>query len=329
MPFALMILTITLFLLALSVGSTTIPIPRIIATLTGQGTSLDQLIIWDLRGARALLGFVAGGALALAGLLFQRLSRNPLSSPDALGVLDGAALGAVGFLYLFSTDNQLFVSVQWQPFFAILGAVTSGFVLNFLIRQQGISTIQLIIVGSIMALLIKGIISILLIAGPVYTATNALLWLAGSIAHAQWSAVIILSSALTIVIIILLLVQRSIEQTLLDHNMARSTGLSLLKQQRLMLALAIVLTSLAVCFAGAIGFVGLIAPHIASRLVGNKFQLLLITTLVVGGSMTTAADIIARSMFSPIELPTGALTALIGAPYFLFLLRSRSNRVHV
>ncbi|MFQ3229417.1 FecCD family ABC transporter permease [Reinekea sp.] len=318
-----------LIVFAISIGSTTLSPIRVFWALVGEGSRSDSIIINQLRAPRIFLGLVAGGSLALAGLLLQWLTRNPLSSPSALGLVDGAALGAIGFLYLFTNEsNALTVSVLWQPLAATLGAAAMAVFLMLMLRGQSMTPIRLILLGAVMAAGLKGIINLLIIAGPVYQASNAMIWIAGSLHHARWIDVQIIAPALLMVVGFLYSFRLTLLQCLLDDQTSQTTGLALERTRHLLLILAVVLIALSVSSAGALGFVGLIAPHIAQRIFGYRVQLLIPGCLLIGGTITVVADIFARVLFSPLEIPTGTVTAFIGAPYFLFLLWSTKVNQH-
>lgn len=312
---------IALLVVAIGIGSSWMPPGRVIAALAFQGTDMDQIIIWTLRMPRVLLAVLAGASLALAGLLLQAVVRNPIASPSVLGLVDGAAVGVVLFLVLFSNEaNALVVSVHWLPLAATLGAVGFAALVAAVALHDLTQPAKLILYGIAMAAVAKALVTVLIILGPVYRASQALIWLAGSVHAAHWDDVAILAGLLLTVAPFLAVMARPLDQMLLDDQSARATGLAINRTKLLVLGLTVLLTAGAVSFAGGIAFVGLLSPHIARALVGLRMAVLLIVTPLVGGTIVLAADIIARTIAAPIELPTGAITALVGAPYFFFLL---------
>jgi len=314
-------LLMVLLVLATAIGSSWIGPIRVIAALLGQGAQTDEIIIWTLRLPRVALAVCAGAALGLAGLLLQRVVRNPIASPSVLGLVDGAAVGVVLFLWLWSNEaNALTVSIHWLPLAATLGAATFALAVVLVAGRDAIEPARLILYGIALAALAKALVVVLIILGPVYRASTALIWLAGSVHAAHWQDVAILSALLAASVGAILLLLRPMDQLLLDDQAAAATGLSLLPAKAACLALSVVLTAGAVSFAGGIAFVGLIAPNIARAAVGLSAAAQVIVTPLIGASLVLGADVVARVVAYPLELPTGAVTALIGAPYFLILL---------
>ncbi len=313
---------------AIGLGSSWIGPERILAVLIGEGSRTDAIIVSTLRAPRALLALLAGAALALAGALLQRATRNPLASPAVLGLVDGGAVGVLVFLLVFSDEaNALTVSIAWQPVAAALGAFAAAAVIGILAQRRGWQARELILYGVAVAAFCAAIATLLMIAGPVYRAGQALIWLAGSVHQAHWADVAVLAGVLVIAAPALVLMLRPLDQMLLDGGSAMATGLMPIATRIVALAMAAGLTAAAVSFAGGIAFVGLIAPHAAHRLVGPRAALHLPATALLGATIVLCADIVARLAFAPIELPTGLVTALIGAPYFLYLLLRRPAHV--
>ncbi|MEM1301666.1 MAG: iron ABC transporter permease [Pseudomonadota bacterium] len=315
------LLLCALSVLAIGIGSSWIGPDRVLAALVGQGSQTDQIIIWTLRLPRVALAILAGAALALAGMLLQRIVRNAIASPSVLGIVDGAAVGVVLFLWIWSNEaNALTVSIHWLPAAATLGAAVFALLVVAVAGRDAVVPARLILYGIALAALAKALVVVLIILGPVYRASTALIWLAGSVHAAHWDDVAILAAVLAASVLAIALLLRPLDQILLDDRSASATGLALIPAKAGCLALAVILTAGAVSFAGGIGFVGLIAPNIARALVGLSARAQLLTTPFIGAAMVLGADIIARTVAYPLELPTGAITALIGAPYFLFLL---------
>ncbi|MCT7376010.1 FecCD family ABC transporter permease [Chelativorans salis] len=311
-----------------ALGSSSMTLDRLLPALVGQGAETDRLIVWGLRAPRVLLSALAGMALALAGLLLQRATRNPLAAPTVLGISDGAALGAVGFLFLFSDSaNSLTVSIYWQPVAAAVGAAVFAVLVAVLARGAGGGPVGLVLHGFALGALAKAGVTLLMIVGPVYRASQASIWLAGSVHEARWSDVVVLASLMALILPVLLILTARMDQLLVDDSSAEASGLPVRRTQALLIALAVVLTASAVSFVGAIGFVGLVAPHAARLLVGTRALPAIAASALVGAAMVVLADIVVRLAFAPLEVPTGAATALIGAPYFLFIL-FRTGRAH-
>ncbi|SFQ22997.1 FecCD family ABC transporter permease [Tranquillimonas alkanivorans] len=325
---ALALALAVLFLAGVGVGSSFIPPERVIAALFGAGERTDGIIVWNLRLPRVLLAILAGVALALAGALLQRATRNPLASPSVLGVVDGAAVGVLVFLFAFSDSaNLLQVSVLWQPAFAAAGAGVFALAVAGLVWRDRGDPMRLILYGVALAALANAAVVLMLIVGPVYRSSQALIWLAGSVHQAEWRDVAIVSAAVAPALPLLALMARPLDQMRLDPLSAFATGLRVELTRAAALLLSVYLAAAAVSVAGGIGFVGLIAPHAARLLLGTAAGAQMLGAALLGGAIVSGADLLVRAAFQPLEVPTGAVTALIGAPYFLFLL-TRVGRTH-
>lgn len=317
-----------LLLAGIGTGSSFIGPERVLAALLGLGERTDAIIVWNLRLPRVALAALAGAALAVSGMLLQRATRNPLASPSILGIVDGAALGVVIFLFAFSdASNLLRVPVLWQPAFAAGGAVVFAAVVALLVWRDGGDPIRLILYGVALAALANALVVLMMIVGPVYRSGQALIWLAGSVHQAEWRDAAILGTAFAVALPALAAMARPLDQMRLDAVSAFSTGLPVAAARAAALVLSVLLAAAAVSVAGGIGFVGLIAPHAARLLLGTGAARLMAGSAIIGAAIVTGADLIVRLAFQPLEVPTGAVTALIGAPYFLFLL-SRTGRAH-
>jgi iron complex transport system permease protein len=319
-----------LTVVATGLGSSAMPLDRVVSALLGQGARMDEVIVWTLRLPRVALAILAGMALALAGALLQRVTRNPIAAPSVLGITDGAAVGVVAFIWAFSDEaNLLTVSIHWQPLAAVIGAFTfAAFVAALAVLDPaGRSPLRVILYGIALAALAKAAVTLMMILGPAYRANQALTWLTGSVGAAHWSDVFVVAAGLGVAAVILVALRDTIRQLVLDADSAATTGVTVGRAQVALLALAVALTALAVSQVGAIGFVGLVAPHVARLFHGQFTGGYLVATALVGGLLVLGADTLARLIAAPLELPAGALTALIGAPLFLWLLL-KGRRTH-
>ncbi|MHA7772060.1 FecCD family ABC transporter permease [Roseibium sp. M-1] len=318
-----LILLVVVVIFAAGIGSSYLPPERVIAALTGQGSRMDEVIVWTLRLPRIALAILAGAAFALSGALLQRVVRNPMASPSILGITDGAAVGVVLFLWLFSDQaNNLTVSIHWQPLAAMTGAgLFAGLVLMLSAADgSGNRSLKIILYGIALAALAKAAVTLLIVVGPVYRASQALTWLTGSVGAAHWQDVLVVSTGLAATVPLLCLQRLGLRQLALDPQSAAVTGLPLRRTQLGLLAVAIFLTALAAAHVGAVGFVGLIAPQVARIYYGQFRTGYLVSVALTGSLLVLAADTLARTIAPPLELPAGALTALVGAPLFLYLL---------
>tara|TARA_R100000365_G_C2732088_1_gene62162 strand:+ start:89 stop:1132 length:1044 start_codon:yes stop_codon:yes gene_type:complete len=317
---------VLLFLAGVGFGSTWIPLDTVTSVLLGGGERTDRLVVLQLRLPRVLAAAIAGGAIAYAGYLLQRITRNELASPGVLGVVDGAALGVVLFLAIFSNEsNALTVPVAWQPLAAALGAMTAIALVFLLAGRQASSAIRLILFGIAIAAVAKALTTIFMLIGPIYQAAQAARWLAGAVNTINWSEVQIMLVVLVPVGIVAGIAARTLPPADLDDVSSRSIGLNLPVYRITMFLLAALLTAGAVAFAGGVGFVGLIAPHMARLLVGRGRTAGIVMSILLGAIILVGSDLLIRVAFAPLEVPAGTVTAIIGAPYFLYLLMRKDN----
>ncbi|WP_367715304.1 iron ABC transporter permease [Nitratireductor sp. GISD-1A_MAKvit] len=323
-----LVLVCLLGLASVALGSSGMPLDRVVLAILGAGERSDTIIIWSLRMPRLLMAALCGVTLALAGFILQRATRNELASPAVLGIVDGAALGVMVFLLMFSNgSNALVVSIMWQPLAAVLGAMLFAGVVILLALRTDAPPLRTILYGVALGALAKAGVTLFLVDGPVHRASQATMWLAGSVYQARWQDVQVLTVALLMLVPIAFLLSRRMDQLQLDELSAQATGLPVRFTQLMLFALAAFLTAAAVSFAGAIGFVGLIAPHVARLILPGRAGTQMLAAALVGAAMVMAADMMVRTLFAPLEVPAGAVTAMIGAPYFLFIL-IRAGRIH-
>jgi len=323
----LLLLFLASLVLGVAFGSTWIPPEQVALTFAGLGERTQTIIIMNLRLPRVVLAALAGGAVAAAGFLLQRITRNELASPAVLGVIDGAALGVVLMLTLFSNEsNQLSIPITYQPLAAALGAIAAISLVFGLAGRQSVSAIRLLLFGIAIAAIAKAITVVLMIVGPIYRTTQAARWIAGAVNEASWNEIHIVTAVLIPVLILVLIAIRSLPPADLDESSARSVGLDLPVYRLGIFALAALLTACAVAFVGGIGFIGLIAPHLARLMVGRNVYASLLGSILIGAIMLIGADLVVRVLFTPLEVPAGTVTAIVGAPYFLYLLmRSQAH----
>ncbi|UXN70819.1 iron ABC transporter permease [Devosia neptuniae] len=328
-PAALGLMALAFVLLALSgvaFGSTWIPLDQVTRVILGAGEKTQNLIVLQLRLPRVVIAALAGGGMAAAGFLLQKITRNSLASPGVLGVIDGAALGVVIFLALLSDEsNALVTSIAYQPVAATLGALAAISLVFILSGRQASSAIRLLLFGIAIAAVAKAITIVMMLIGPIYRTSQAARWIAGSVNEINWSEIQVTALAMLPLLLLSLIAARKLPPADLDEVSARGVGLDLPLFRVLIFALAAALTAVSVAFVGGVGFIGLMAPHLARLLVGRNVYAGLVGSFLLGAIMLVAADLIVRVAFAPIEVPAGTVTAVIGAPYFLFLLMGRQR----
>lgn len=317
---------VVLFLAGIGFGSTWISLDTVAGVLLGGGDKTERLVVLQLRLPRVAAAALAGGAIAFAGYLLQRITRNELASPGVLGVVDGAALGVVLFMAVFSGEsNALLVPVAWQPLAAALGAIAAIGLVFLLSGRQASSAIRLLLFGIAVAAMAKALTTIFMLVGPIYQAAQAARWLAGAVNTINWTEVQLMAAVLAPTALVAAVAARQLPPADLDDTSSRSIGLNLPLYRLFIFLLAALLTAGAVAFAGGVSFVGLIAPHLARMLVGRARAAGIVTSILLGAIMLVGADLLVRVAFTPLEVPAGSVTAIIGAPYFLFLLMRKDN----
>ncbi len=314
---ALIILAILLLLaaasmgLALTTGSLPVALMDVVAALFG-GDGPGARVVLDLRLPRALAAFACGGLLAFAGTLMQVLLRNPLADPYILGISGGASIGALGAILLGFSGMGV-------DTLAFGGALAALLIVFGLAHGDGSWTqTRLLLTGVVVASGCGAVVALLLTIAPEAKLRGMLFWLMGDLSEAGDARF-----ALGVLILVLAAAMpfaRELNLLARGPDMARSLGVAVPRLYRLVYFLAAVATAVAVTIAGAIGFVGLIVPHLVRLAAGSDQRLLLPASAVAGGGLLVLADTLARSVVAPQQLPVGVLTALIGAPVFLFLL---------
>jgi iron complex transport system permease protein len=322
----LMVVTIILFLISTGLGEMKIDPVTVVKTLFGYGSRMEQLVVTSFRLPRIIIAFLVGMALAAAGSILQGIIRNPLASPDILGITGGASVAVVAFLTLFSnSSNALTVSIKWMPVAAFIGATVVAFLVYVLAWKNGVSPIRLVLIGIGVSALTQALTTTFMVMGPIYQASQANIWITGTVNGSTWANVQILSPVVIMLLVISFMLARHLNIQELGEELATGVGSAVQKHRFLLLLVSTALTGSAVAFAGGIGFVGLMAPHMARRLVGSAFGALLPTAALLGGILVMLADLIGRTAFSPTEVPAGVFTAAIGAPYFIYLLYKTRN----
>lgn len=325
--FILLAVTCIVFLTSTGVGEVFISPLNVLKTLFGYGDDMENLFIYSFRLPRIMIALLVGISLAVAGAILQGLIRNPLASPDIIGITGGGSVGVVLFLMLFSDqNNSLFVSIKWLPVAAFIGATIIGILVYLLSWKNGASSIRLVLIGIGLSMLTQSLTTLFMVKGPIYQAAQANVWITGTVYGATWEQVWILLPVVVILFLISIISIRNVNIQELGDELATGVGSAVQRNRFLLLLLSTALTGSAVAFAGVIGFVGLMAPHIGRRLVGSSFGALLPVSALIGAILVMMADLLGRVLFSPLEVPAGVFTAAIGAPYFIYLLyKTRNN----
>lgn len=315
-----------LLLMAISVGSVAIPLTEVVqavwqscCTATNPDTNTHHIIITLVRAPRAVVGACVGAALAIAGVQMQGLFKNPLASPSIVGISSGGALGAV----LALATGAATYSVLAIPGFAFLGAFMTLFIIYFLATQHGHTAITtLLLAGVALSALLSALISFVITLSSIdlEVSREMIFWLMGGLGSRTWLHVYIILPCLGIGFVVSLYFHRELDIMLMGQETAHSLGVDVQKVKWLLLTGTALLTGAAVAVSGVIGFVGLVIPHITRLLIGPKHRYLLPCSALIGANFVLLMDMLARTARPPEEISLGVLTALVGAPFFLYLL---------
>lgn len=308
-------------LLGLMIGIDRIPLHEVINYTFHLAPIENEFALGELRMPRVLSGMIVGASLAVAGLIVQGIIRNPLASPDVIGVTGGASVSAVLFLTYFSDS----IGVEWTPIFAVSGAIITFFILYLFSLHPTITANRLVLIGIGLASLANALVTYVLVMSASFTSERAYLWLTGSLYGANWLQTISILVSFTLLFIVILWSKRKFELYSYGDSVAEQLGLNLKRFKIVFLFLSAMLCGLSVSVAGGIGFIGLLTPHISRRIVRYHTSLLFITTAGIGAILVVLADWIARIAFQPLDIPAGVFTSGIGAPFFLYLLIKNRN----
>ncbi len=290
------------------------------------GTKAFSLLVYKIRLPRALMSATVGGLLAISGVYMQTLFRNPLAEPYITGVSAGAGLGAVSAMSLLPLS--VFRMPLLIPLSAFIGAMAVSLTLMILARGMHASPLRLLLLGIALGTFCAAILAFILIRFPGRSLKGALFWLFGSVSGASSLQVYIALLTLLIGMIFGILIHRYLDALLLGYDEAASLGVAVSTVNRMLLFFATLLASVAVAFAGIVAFIGLMVPHICRIFFGARHLPLLITSLLLGMSLLTLIDILARQLIAPAEIPLSVITSLVGAPFFILLLFTiRGDRI--
>lgn len=302
-------------LVSLSLGSQATPPVAMLEALLLPGRSDIALIIHEIRLPRVVLAILVGACLGVAGLLLQGLVRNPLASPDVIGITAGASLAAVGFLAMGGAAW----GDAWLPLAALGGALLVALAIVAL-SGRGVTPARLVLIGIGLAAALGAGTTLVLVVSADATAMRAYVWLTGSLYAAQWREVAGLAPWALAGLPLALVLARHLDVLALGDELAVGLGTALHGSRLALLLLAVALAGSAVAFAGGLSFVGLLAPHIARRLGVRGHSGLVPVTALVGALIVLYADLLGRVAFLPRDLPAGVFVAGIGAPFFVYLL---------
>jgi iron-siderophore transport system permease protein len=307
------------FCVSLSLGDFKIPVIDVVKTLFGGGDKATEFIVNRLRLPRSLTGILVGVALGMSGAIFQSVARNPLASPDIIGVTYGASAFAVFAIVTLGLTGTAVSGL------AIAGALLTAFIMYLLAWRRGVSSYRLILVGIGIGAMATSLTSFLLTKARVEIAQQALIWLTGSLNGRDWPHVRSVAVTLVILTPVMVLLVHRLRILQLGDETAYGLGLRVEGSRLGLIVVAVLLAAVATAAAGPIGFVAFVAPPIARWLTRSPGPAM-ITSALIGALVVALSDLIAQHAFGETQLPVGVVTGVVGAPYLMFLL-ARANRV--
>lgn len=323
----LLLATLLLATAGLALGDYVLAPAGVIDALRSGGGPRDRLVVNVIRLPRIVLGILVGICLAVAGAIVQTTARNALASPDLLGVSAGAGAGAVAVIVLGGTNaaGAVVLHAVGAPTAALAGGLLAAAVVGVLLRFTGTAGLSPLLVGVGVSALFGGLTSWMLTAAGIDEAARANAWLAGSLGGRGWSEVAVVTVAAAVALVPLVVLATRLPALELGPAVATSLGHRVPRSVGVLLLLAVVLTAVPVSAAGPIGFVALVAPHFA-RLACGAARPPLVASALAGAALLLGSDLVARLALAPLLLPTGAVTAVVGAPFLIWLLvRSRKD----
>lgn len=313
-------LVVVAALWSLSVGAVATSIDVIVNTLFNLPGEQQTYIIMKSRLPRVVLALLSGGALALSGAIIQAVIRNPLASPNIIGINAGAALFALALVLVFPAIPQ-----AWMPLAACIGGLFAAGIVMLVAHYRSLSAIHLALIGVAVGFVFEAGVDYLLIVSNDSESSAPMIWLTGSLWGRTWGHVAVSWLPLLALSAAALVLSYRLDLIALGEATATGLGLNVPRQRLLLLFVATLLASVAVAVVGVMGFIGLMAPHIARRLVGGSHRLMLPVAALVGMLLVVLADGIGRAIAPPIEVSAGILAALIGAPFFVYIMLTTSS----
>ncbi len=314
------ILLIIAVIISIGLGSIKIDFTDIVKSIFDASVLNDTQveIIKNIRLPRIVLAIFVGAGLAVSGALLQAVMQNPLADPGIIGVSSGASLSIMLILIVFP------VYANALPFLAFIGGILATILIYILSWRDGISSIRLLLVGIAVNAMLGGASSLISVLNS-EKIQSVILWLNGTLAGRTWNDIVIFLPYIVIGLILSLFCIRGSNLLLLGDEKAANLGLDIHKARILLSLLGAFLASVTTAAVGVIGFIGLVVPHISRLLVGSDYKYLLPFSMINGAVFLLITDTLARTIVAPIELPVGTIMAVIGGPFFLYLLRQRRN----
>lgn len=334
---ALIMLYGVLFVASLSIGASDVSLWRLLAGWVGQGgltlSARDHLILYDIRLPRSVLGSLVGASLAVSGAVMQGLFRNPLADPGIVGVASGAGLGAIGVIVLGDAIPAFpigLLRIYALPLAAFCGGLVNSFALYRIATRQGRTSIATMLLAGIALGALAGAFSgILITMANDRQLRDLTFWGLGSLAGADWTKIEAAAPAIIAALLATPFLARGIDAMMLGDDAANHLGIAVQRVKTIAIVAVAAATGASVAVAGAIGFVGIVVPHLLRLTIGPEHRYLLPASALLGASLLLMADAVSRTIIAPAELPIGIVTATIGAPFFLWILLRRRGLAHL
>lgn len=308
------------FFISLNVGRYSIPPLEVLQTLMGNGSKKQNIVLFDLRLPRMIIAVLMGMGLAVSGAVLQGISRNGLSDPGILGISSGAGLAVLLFVSFYPSNNM--APPFFMPFLALVGAGLTAILIYILSYKKGhgISPTRLLLTGIAVGAGLSAVSIILTLQLNPRNLEFVVTWQMGSLWGSNWKFVLALLPWIVILLPFVYWKSKILNMLNMHEQITGSLGVSINRERLVLLAAAVGLAASSVAIGGGIGFVGLLGPHIARRLVGPQHQFMLPITAFVGGLLVLTGDTIGRSFMEYTEIPAGVVISLLGGPYFIYLL---------
>lgn len=306
--------------ISIGLGYSSVSYDRLLPTLFGYGSFKEEFILFSIRLPRIIITILAGMALALSGSILQGITRNDLADPGIIGINSGAGVSIAVFFLFFPIDAASFAYLL--PIVAFVGALLTACLIYLFSysKRTGIQPVRLVLVGVGFSMAFSGLMIILISAAERQKVDFIAKWLAGSIWGTDWPFIWAIVPWLVVLIPLTLYKSQMLNLLGLSEPVSIGVGISVNRERFLMLIVAVALAASAVSVTGGIAFIGLMAPHMAKALVGPRSQMFIPVAILLGGWLLMLADTIGRNILEPDGIPAGIMIALIGAPYFMYLL---------
>jgi iron complex transport system permease protein len=317
---SLLALILITLVVGMGLGPASLSYDRLIPTLLGQGSFKEEFVLFSVRLPRIIITLLAGMALALSGAILQGITRNDLADPGIIGINSGAGVAVTVFFLFFPIDSGTFVYML--PVVAFVGALLTA-VLIYLFaysKTEGMQPVRLVLIGVGFSMALSGAMIVLISSAERAKVDFIAKWLAGNIWGTDWPFIWALLPWLVVLLPFTLYKANRLNLLSLSEPVAIGVGVSIEKERIVLLITAVALAASAVSVTGGITFIGLMAPHMAKALVGPRNQLFIPIAILIGGWLLVFADTVGRNIMESAGIPAGIMVALIGAPYFVYLL---------